>query len=159
MKFEIKSRFSGAVLFSLETESLKLTLEAAVKSGAYLRGADLRGAYLGGADLYGANLRGADLYGANLGGANLGDKKLIGGRPFLQMGPIGSRSDYLLAFLTDKGIYIRTGCFEGTLEQFQTAVRETHGAIGTHAEEYTAALVLIGMHAQLWMPKAKAVAA
>ena len=189
MKFEIKSRFSGAVLFSLETESLKLTLEAAVKSGANLRGANLHdadlrdanlrganlhGANLGGADLRGADLRGADLgdadlrdadlRGANLGGADLrgadlGDKKLLGERPFLQMGPIGSRSDYLLAFLTDKGIYIKTGCFEGTLEEFQTAVRETHGAIGTHAEEYAAALVLIGMHAQLWMPKAEAVAA
>jgi hypothetical protein len=34
------------VLFSLETESLKLTLEAAVKSGAYLGDADLDGAYL-----------------------------------------------------------------------------------------------------------------
>ena len=134
MKFEIKSRFSGVVLFSLETESLKLTLEAAVKSGA---------------DLYGADLRDADL----------GDKKLIGERPFLQMGPIGSRSDYLFAFLTDKSVYLKTGCFEGTLEAFQKAVRETHGAIGTHAEQYAAALVLIGMHAQLWMPKTEAVAA
>ena len=219
MKFEIKSRFSGAVLFSLETESLKLTLEAAVKGGADLRGAylggadlggaylgganlrganlggaylgganlhgadlrganlrganlrgaeqggadlggaDLGGAYLGGANLRGANLHGADLRGAYLYGADLGDKKLLGERPFLQMGPIGSRSDYLLAFLTDKGIYIKTGCFEGTLEEFQKAVHETHGAIGTHAEEYAAALVLIGMHAELWMPKAQAVAA
>jgi len=91
VKFEIKSRFSGAVLFSLETESLKLCVEAAVKSGADLYGADLYGAnlyganlsgadlsgadlsvaYLSRADLYGANLYGADLYGAYLYGADL----------------------------------------------------------------------------------------
>ncbi len=58
---EIKARGTAAVLFSLETESLKLCVEAAVKGGAYLRGADLGGACLGGADLRGAHLRGAYL--------------------------------------------------------------------------------------------------
>ena len=71
MKFEIKSRYSGAVLFALETESLKLCVEAAIKQGADLRGADLRGADLRGADLQGAYLRGADLQGAYLRGADL----------------------------------------------------------------------------------------
>ena len=85
MKFEIKHRFTGAVLFSLETDSLKLCVEAAVKSGANLRGADLRDAYLSGAYLSGAYLRdaylrgaylsGAYLSGADLRGANLSDAK------------------------------------------------------------------------------------
>ena len=44
MKFEIKSRFSGEILFSVETETLKLAVEAAYKSGAYLGGANLGGA-------------------------------------------------------------------------------------------------------------------
>jgi len=61
MNFQIKNRFSGAVIFSLETKNLKFCLEAAVESGADLggadlRGADLRGAYLGGADLGGAKI-------------------------------------------------------------------------------------------------------
>ena len=51
MKFEIKSRFTGPVIFSLKTESIKLCVEAAWKSGANLSGANLYGA-----DLYGANL-------------------------------------------------------------------------------------------------------
>lgn len=71
MKFEITSRLSGFVLFSLETESLKLAVEAAVKSAADLREATLYGADLHGADLHGADLRGANLYGADLDGANL----------------------------------------------------------------------------------------
>ena len=57
---------TGGVLFSLETETLKLCVEAAVKSRANLYGANLSGADLSGANLSGANLYGANLYGANL---------------------------------------------------------------------------------------------
>src|SRR5260370_170681 len=70
MKFEIKSRFDSSILFSIETESWKLAVEAAVKTGADLTGAYLTGAYLTGADLTGAYLTGADLKGANLTGAS-----------------------------------------------------------------------------------------
>ena len=76
MKFEIKSWLAGAVLFSVETASLKLCVELAVRSGANLSGAnlsraDLYGANLSGANLSRADLSGADLYGANLSGADL----------------------------------------------------------------------------------------
>jgi hypothetical protein len=120
--------------------------------GANLRGANLRGANLYGADLYGADLRGADLYGANLGG-----KKLAGARPFIQIGPIGSRSDYLLAFITDKGVMIRAGCFFNTRDQFELQLTETHGD-NQYAQEYRAALVLIDKHAELWPAEAAEVA-
>jgi hypothetical protein len=81
--FEIKHRFTGAVLFSLETESFKLCVQAAVKakaylSGAYLDGADLSGAYLSGAYLSGAHLGGAYLDGADLSGADLSGAYLSG---------------------------------------------------------------------------------
>ncbi len=66
MKFEIKHRFTGAVLFSLECERFKICIEAAVKAGANLAGADLARANLAGANLAGANLAGADLAGAYL---------------------------------------------------------------------------------------------
>jgi uncharacterized protein YjbI with pentapeptide repeats len=72
MKIEIKSRFTGKVLFAHEAEEniIKITLKAALSAGANLRDADLYGA-----DLCGANLRGANLCGANLYGADLyGDK-------------------------------------------------------------------------------------
>ena len=62
MLFEIKHNVTAKVLFSLETDSLKLCVEAAVESKI-----NLRGAYLEGADLEGANLRGANLEGADLG--------------------------------------------------------------------------------------------
>ena len=66
MKFEIKSRWDSKILFELEIGSLKLCVEAAVKSGANLYGANLSRANLSRADLYGADLSGANLYGANL---------------------------------------------------------------------------------------------
>ena len=93
-KIEIKSIF-GKVLFELEKENntIKETLEEAVKrganlvdanlvgtnlAGANLVGAYLEGAYLEGANLVGANLEGAYLAGANLVGANLVDANLVG---------------------------------------------------------------------------------
>ena len=67
MKIQIKSK-NNNLLFELDQEenSLRITLEIAVKRGADLRGADLRGADLGGADLSDAYLGGADLSDADL---------------------------------------------------------------------------------------------
>ena len=67
IKIQIKSVF-GKVLFELEKENntIKETLEQAIKENANLYNANLRGA-----NLYNANLRGANLRGANLRGANL----------------------------------------------------------------------------------------
>ena len=83
-KIEIKSVF-GSVLFSFEKENntIKDTLQEAVRQDAdlvdaYLVGADLRGADLGGADLVGAYLRGAYLRGAYLRGAYLRGADLVG---------------------------------------------------------------------------------
>ncbi len=53
---EIKSRWSGKVLYTSKQKTVKETLIKAVDNGAYLRGAYLGGAYLRGADLGGADL-------------------------------------------------------------------------------------------------------
>ena len=71
MKYEIKHRWNGSVLFSFECGSLREAVVEAAKQKANLRGADLRGADLRGANLRGANLRGANLSGADLNDANL----------------------------------------------------------------------------------------
>ena len=79
---QIKHRFISAVLWEGECENIREELTAALKSGADLRGANLRGADLReanliGADLSSANLIGADLRGANLIGADLRSAKGI----------------------------------------------------------------------------------
>lgn len=63
IKIEIKNRRTGKILFEYEKENntIKDTLLEAIKSSAYLSGADLSEADLSGADLSGAYLRGADL--------------------------------------------------------------------------------------------------
>jgi uncharacterized protein YjbI with pentapeptide repeats len=132
----------------------KANLYGANLYGANLGGANLYGANLGGANLGGANLGGANLRGANLGGADLGEKfgKLIAGRPFFQCGPIGSRSDYLESFITDKGIVIKAGCFTGFLDDFTAAAEKTHGDTD-NGKEYAMAILMIETHAAIWTPK------
>ena len=71
MKFEIKNRWSGQIIYQDEAESLKILVLAAIKTGADLQDANLSGADLRSADLSGADLRSADLRSANLRGAHL----------------------------------------------------------------------------------------
>jgi hypothetical protein len=78
MKFEIKNRFSGAIIFSIETVSMSLCVAEAIKSGADLSRANLYYANLSDANLYCANLSRANLPGANLSRANLSGANLFG---------------------------------------------------------------------------------
>ena len=80
--YEIKNRFTGAVLFTCEVpEGMESGMIArhAVET-AIAEGANLRGANLEGANLEGANLRGANLWGVNLRGANLENANLRGAK-------------------------------------------------------------------------------
>ena len=72
IKIQIKSVL-GKVLFELEKENntIKETLEQAVKDNANLRNANLYNANLRNANLYNANLENANLENANLYNANL----------------------------------------------------------------------------------------
>jgi len=139
-EFTIKHRYTGAVLYAGGGETLRDVVVAAVKSGADLRDADLSGV-----DLIGSDLRSADLSGS----------KLVGERPILQIGPLGSRSDYLVAYLTDAGVMIVAGCFFGSLDQFRAACDKTHGD-SIHGREYAAAIQMIEAHALLWTPAEEA---
>ena len=161
-----KKDLSGAYLSGAYLSGAYLSganLSGAYLSGAYLSGADmiganlsganLSGAYLSGANLSSAKLRGAKLYDANLSGASLGDgKKLLGERPVLNVGPIGSRCDYMTACITEVGVYVQAGCFFGSLEQFELAAAKKHGD-NKHGREYAAAVELIKVHAEIWMPE------
>jgi len=88
---------------------------------ADLRRADLRDADLCCADLRDADLRDADLRGADLRGADL--PAII-----LQVGPIGSRKDYVVYNASNDNI--RCGCWNdykgGTLEEFEARVEEVY---------------------------------
>lgn len=71
MKFEIKHRFSGEILFSCEAESLGIAVKLALKARADLSYANLRSTNLRYADLSCTNLRSANLRYANLRSADL----------------------------------------------------------------------------------------
>jgi len=78
MKFEIKHKLTGMVLFSLETDSMKLCVEAAIKNRIDLRGSDLSGSNLSCSNLRGSDLRGSDLSGSDLSGSDLSGSDLSG---------------------------------------------------------------------------------
>src|SRR3990167_2327741 len=105
-------------------------------SGANLAEADLRGGALRVANLGEASLCSANTPGANLGGANLG-----GAKDIISIGPIGSRGDILYVVKYGAGIMIKTGCFWGTLSEFETALSKMHGD-NQHARAYRAAIAL-----------------
>ena len=141
---KIESIFTKKVLFEGEYKSTKYAVVAAVKQWADLRGADLQWAYLQGADLRGADLRGAclqeaDLQRAELRGADGNKILLVGSSPILQIGPIGSRSDYLLSYNTEQGIYIKAGCWFGAIKEFVVQVKNTNES-GLYKAEYEAAV-------------------
>jgi uncharacterized protein YjbI with pentapeptide repeats len=148
------ANLSGAYLSGADLYGANLS--DADLSGANLYGANLYGANLSDADLSGANLSGANLRSANLGGANLsgatlkGGETLVGARPVIQVGPIGSRGDWFVGYITDEGLRFDAGCKRQiTREEFERLLQETHGD-NKYAEEYRAALAFIDAHARLW---------
>ena len=122
LNIQIKS-IAGNILFELEKEdnTIKDTVTEAVKQSA-----DLRGAYLRGADLRGAYLRGAYLGGAG---------KIANAEDILIIGNIGSRAGYTQVYNTDNGIFVKCGCFFGSIDEFAEKVKKTHGD-NKHAQAY-----------------------
>ena len=96
-----------------------------------------------------ADLRGANLTGAHLTGAKVGkggdEATLAGSRPVVQIGPIGSRSDWLLVFWCgDAGVRISTGCQQQITEAyFLERLAYAHGEgdqANIHAQHYIEAM-------------------
>ena len=135
-----EAHLSGANLSGADLS--KAHLPGANLSEANLSWANLSEAHLSGADLSGANLSGADLSGADLSEADLFGADLSGARGYriVQIGPIGSRADYLVyKFPIDE---ISTGCFRGTLVEFANAVTKTHGD-NEYAQTYNAIITFL----------------
>ena len=115
MKFEIKDRCDFRTLFSLETETFKACVKAAVHNGADLCEADLRRA-----DLCGANLREADLCEADLCEANLCRADLRGANidgEIIQRPPISVANITYWCLITDDRM--RLGCKLHTHNEWQ----------------------------------------
>ena len=135
IKIQIKSVL-GKVLFELEKENntIKETLEQAVKENANLEGADLKGANLEfanlkGADLEGADLEFADLRNANLKGADLRNTDLEGADlegadlEFADLRNANNKETAILPIFCKwsygiKGNLIVIGCKQKTLEEW-----------------------------------------
>ena len=152
-----RANLGGAGLSSVNLSRANLTgadLARANLTGADLTDAHLSSVNLTGATLTGATLTGADLSGADLADATLADAKagagddeavLVGSRPIVKIGPIGSRNDWLLVFWCgDAGVRISTGCQQQITEAyFLERLAEAHGEgeqANIHAQHYLEAL-------------------
>ena len=66
-------------------------------------------------------------------------------RDVLNIGPIGSRSDYLTVTFGD-GVWLTTGCFSGTLAQFEEELR---GMNTIYADEYRLVVAVLYAFAEM----------
>ena len=89
--------------------------------------ADLRGANLRDANLRGADLRDADLGGAVLSGAKTDQR-------FIMIGCIGSRKA-VTTYCFDSD-HIWCGCWSGSLDDFETRVKNVHADNPQYLTEY-----------------------
>jgi hypothetical protein len=158
IKIKIKSIF-GDLLFEYESEenTIKKTLEEALKcsadlSYANLRSADLRSADLRSADLSSANLSSADLSSANLSSADLSYANLRSAdlssadlssanlrsaetdKRYIQISCIGSHKRMTTYCFEDD--FIWCGCFKGSLQEFENTVNQTHKDNEQFLKEY-----------------------
>jgi hypothetical protein len=152
------ANLSYADLRSADLRSANLSyadLRYANLSYADLRSADLRSADLRYANLSYANLRYANLSYADLRYAKFSETHtLIGDRPYFCIGPIGSRNDYVISWITDKGVVIKAGCFTGSIDEFSEAIKKTHGD-SVYGKEYGMALLMIESNSVLWTPESE----
>src|SRR5690606_4688424 len=56
-----------------------------------------------------------------------GNARVYSGASLCWLSKVGSENGTLTAFTAQAGITVTRGCFLGTLEEFEAAVRETHG--------------------------------
>ena len=83
--------------------------------------------------------------------------RITNSRDYIAIGPIGSReSSTLTAWRDVAGIGINTGCFSGTIAEFEKKLRSTHEKGSVHRHEYEAALALVRLRAKEWKPITKA---
>ena len=136
MLIEIKNRFNDSVLFSHDCEenSLKITLEMAIKASADLRCANLRSADLRSANLRSANLSSADLRSANLSSAylryaNLSSADLLGEK--IKQLPLQFYGLVWDVLVTDG--FMTIGCQRHTHEQWQNFTDDEIRAMDTGA--------------------------
>ena len=65
-----------------------------------------------------------------------GDAEIRSSTDYLLIGPIGSRDDFVTFFrAADDGIFVKCGCFLGSLDAFLAAVAKTHQD-NEHAKAY-----------------------
>ena len=162
-----KLAFSGAIKAGIEFRWIDLSdmdfSNLTIKGGLLYQckfnlGTKFDGTKCYSTTFYGTTFDGTTFYGTKFDGtkfqkSTFNGKKIVEcERPIFLIHPLGSDQHTLLAINTDKGIHIQTGCFNGSVEEFNAALKKKHGD-NQHAQEYTAAIKLVELHFKLWAKK------
>jgi len=78
------------------------------------------------------------------------NEKITNTKQIYTQSPIGSRNDRCTSVINEeKVIHVRTGCFSGTIEEFEKAVLKTHGH-SNYGKEYLAYIQNAETHFEIW---------
>ena len=62
---------------------------------------------------------------------------------YMLIGPIGSRNGYTTFFKDEDKIMVSCGCFEGTIQEFEDKVKETHQNNNVFKKQYLNAIIYV----------------
>ena len=124
MKYPIKNRYTGVVIFDAEI-NCSADADEGIKLGLAVRLAIKARAYLEGANLARANLARANLADANLADANLADARGLGN--YFWFGPVGDSNRTGYAYEKDGKIYVSLGCRDDIALNVIESVNEKYG--------------------------------
>ena len=78
-----------------------------------------------------------------------GNARVYGDAEVIWISHVGSESGTLTLFRTKDGALVNRGCFTGTLDEFEAAVRERH-TDSLHAQEYLLIVQLMRLRVASW---------
>lgn len=138
-----RTRFIGSDMYGANFRKADLTLASLYRTilcQADFREAAVRETLFRSSDLSWADFRATDLRGTVFTGSNLYATD-FGATRVIQIGPLGSRKDYLVVMRHPDGVVeARAGCFRGSLDALVQQVIETHATPSRFRREYEAAI-------------------
>ena len=139
LKIQIKNRFTGSVMFEFESEnnSMKKTLEAAIKNGSDLSNSNLRNSDLRNSNLRNSNLSNSDLSNSDLSSSDLSNSNLSGCLVFdenLKRTPLFINGLFWPVTITDS--YLKIGCQLHKIDDWSSFTDDKINSMDSKALEF-----------------------
>lgn len=128
---------------STVSEDSYVSAESVVFDGSRVERSTVGGSIVERSTVEGSTVEGSRVERSTVDGSRVEGSHVTKSEDVLPLGSLGSREDTLTAiFNQDCGIRVATGCWSGTLDEFEARVREVHGD-NEYGREYQAAITFI----------------